>query len=359
MSSRKGFAPHAVAAILFALGLELPAAVPGRAQAQPAADPAANQSRMTIDVEVTDKAGQPVSGLTAADFTLLDNKQPAKVLDFAAVEAHGKTAGVTQQLIVLDAINTSFITVAREREQLDEFLRQNGGELAHPTSIGILTEHGIKIDRNPTQDGNALLAVLKNYNLAFRQEGRSAGFYGAGDRLEWSLEQLSQLAAYESGQPGHKLLFFLSPGWPMLTNAGIQEDNKQRTFVFNTIIRLSSQLNQARVALYCLSPFGMGRTNPFYYQNYLKPVTRLTQAEYPALSLQVFAEHTGGRVFTIGNDIREEINTASRDAAAFYTLAFTAAAPGEKTEYHALQVKVDRPGVIVRTTAGYYVKADR
>jgi VWFA-related protein len=350
----------AAATPLLVPALVLFLALAGRAQAPPAVhvDPPASPSRISIDVEVTEKSGQPIYGLSAADFTLLDNNQPAKLLDFAAVDARGQTAGLTQVLVIVDTINASIVTVSREREELGQFLRQSGGELAHPTSIAFLAESGIKVDQQPTQDGNALFALLKDSKVGLRQEGRSTGFYGAADRLKWSLNQLSQIVAFEAKQPGRKLLLFISPGWPMLTQAGVQEDTKQRTWVLNAIMQLSDELREARVALYCLNPFDMGRNNPYFYQDYLKPVTKLNQAEFPALSLQVFAEHTGGLVFaTGGNDLKAEIDTATRDAGGYYTLVFAAAPPGEKTEYHALRVKVDRPGAAARTTAGYYVQA--
>ena len=42
--------------------------------------------RMTLDVVVTDKSGRPLPGLQQQDFTLLDNKQPQKIVSFHAVE---------------------------------------------------------------------------------------------------------------------------------------------------------------------------------------------------------------------------------------------------------------------------------
>lgn len=46
----------------------------------------AQQNRqITLDVVVTDKSGKPVAGLQQQDFTLLDNKEPNKILSFNAV----------------------------------------------------------------------------------------------------------------------------------------------------------------------------------------------------------------------------------------------------------------------------------
>jgi VWFA-related protein len=326
--------------------------------AQPAPAESAASNRISIDVEVSDKQGQPVRGLQASDFTVLDNNQPVNPVEFHAIEALGTSAGNVHVVIVVDTINTGVLTAGREREQLTEFLKQGGGELSNPSSIAILSERGLKAAKGSTRDGNQLLASLDQSQSELRIEGRSAGFYGAADRLQQSLSQLGQLASFEATQPGRKLLLFISPGWPLFAGAGFQEDTKQRTWVFNTLVDLTNGLREAHVALYTLDPFNLGRTNPFYYQNYLKPITKISQAEYPYLGLQVLSEHTGGLVFVTGNDIKGEINRAIQDASAYYALTFASAAPTEKTEYHALQVKVDKPGVTVRTSAGYYVKAN-
>jgi VWFA-related protein len=348
-------------AVFAAFVASAPLIVAGQAAVLPApaataASPASGSGRITIDVEVTDKSGQPIEGLGAGDFTLFDNDQPKPFDRFNAIEARGANAGAVHVVLVVDSINTAFDTVAREREQLGEFFKQNGGELANPVSVAILSERGLKAEPGSTRDGKAILDALDKTDSELRVVGRSAGIYGAAERLEQSLGQLSQLAAFEAGQPGRKLFVFISPGWPMLSTAGIQEDTKQRTWVFNSLVQLTNGLREANVALYTIDPFTLGRRNPFYYQSYLKGVSKVSQAEYPYLALQVLAEHTGGLVFIAGSGIVEGINRVLKDAGAYYTLSFDPAPPAQNTEYHALRVKMGKQGLIVRTTAGYYVK---
>jgi VWFA-related protein len=325
---------------------------PDSAQGQP--NPNANPQSITIDVLVTDKSGENIRGLAAGDFTVLDNKQPIKLTGFRALDTKASPPDPVQIVIVVDMINTGFTAVARERVELEQFLKQDGGRLAHPTSIAILAESGIKVEQGSTSDGNALLAVLNKQGSELRTVGRNTGFYGAAERLEMSLNQLGQLAGFEAKQPGRKMILFISPGWPMLTRSGDESDLKQRTWVFNTLVRLSNGLRDGHITLYTLDPFDLGRTDPFYYQAFLKPVAAIKNAEYPNLSLQVLSEHSGGKVLIQGRDITGELNEAVRDANASYELTF-AAAPGDRPdEYHALQVLVDKPGAVVRTSAGYY-----
>jgi VWFA-related protein len=325
---------------------------------QPVAqDTAGASSRFTIHVAVTDKLGHHVDGLQAGDFTVLDNKEPQKLIDFRAVD--GRSSGDPVRIvIVMDMINTGFNEVAWERQQLETFLKQDGGKLGSPTTIAIFADSGVKTQRDASLDGNTLLAAFDKSQTELRTVGRAAGFYGAAERLQMSLSQLSQLSRYEAVQPGRKLFLVIGPGWPLLAMAGDQEDMKQRKWVFNSIVQVTNALHAAQITVYCLDPFELGRTNPFYYQGYLKGIAFSKNAEYPNLALQVFAEHSGGQVLVNGKDITGDLNIAVRDANAGYDLTFEAARGDRPSEYHALQVQVNKPGVKVRTVAGYYARPE-
>ena len=354
------FGPRAAAALAIVLGsLVLAANVrqDGVAPAPEESPPSADNGNLSISVVVTDQMGHPVSGLQKADFTLLDNKTPAPILGFRALSAKDHGGDPVHVVIVVDMINTRFTEVAWEREQLTQFLKEDNGILANPTTLSVFSDRGVALDQQYTVNGNELLAEFDKTQTNLRIVNRSSGFWGEAEMLQMSLAQLSQLAAYENTQPGQKMVLVLSPGWPLLAWAGGQEGNKAQQWVFNSIVELTNGFRQAKTTLYCLDPYELGRTDPFYYQSYLKPVTDPNKAQYPDLSLQVLAEHTGGEVLIGGHDITGKLNTAVRDAAASYVLTFQGAPGDRANEYHALQVKVDQPRVQVRTTAGYYARA--
>ncbi len=61
--------------------------------------------RVSIDVVVTDKAGNAVPGLAEQDFTLLDDKQARKITSFQATDGTNRTTDPTLQVIfVIDAV---------------------------------------------------------------------------------------------------------------------------------------------------------------------------------------------------------------------------------------------------------------
>ena len=336
-------------------------ALPMNAQAASAAAPAdsAKPNLITLDVFVADNLGHPVHGLDQQNFTLLDNGQPRQLVNFHTVDP-SSDPNALRVLLVVDMMNNTATGVARQREQIGEFLNQDGGKLAHPMSFAILTEKGVSMMNGYSQDGHALLDAFSKVDSQLREIGRSAGFYGAAERLQESLTGLSQIVGYEAQQPGRKLVFIIGPGWPMLPGAGIQESDKQRAWVFNTLVQLSNSMREVHMVLYSLDPYGLGsnqgNANPFYYQGYRKPVTKVDQAEYPYLAQQVFAEHSGGRALISAGDTLGDINAALRDAGAYYELTFEASAADRTNEYHKLEVRVDKPNVQVHTNAGYYAK---
>ncbi len=311
---------------------------------------------MTIHALVSDNHGQAVEGLQESDFSLLDNKQPQKLLGFRADDAAVLKSDPVQVLIVVDMINADLVTVAREREEVGAYLKDNGGELLNPTSIAVMADSGVKAAPGSTQDGNMLLAAFNQTQSEIRDIGRSAGFWGATERVQKSLQELDQLIQYEGQRPGRKLVLFVSPGWPLLIRAGDESDMTQRGWVFGSVEHFTNSLREANIVLYCIDPFDLGRTNPFEYQGYLKGISATKDATYPALGLQVLATHTGGQVLINGRDMAGSLKTAIRDASQGYDLTF-APIPGDRVnEYHALEVRVDKPNVKVRTTSGYYAR---
>lgn len=325
---------------------------------RPSAPEPTDARRVSIDVVVTDKSGAPISGLQQPDFTLLDDKQPQKVLSFAAFgEPNAATAPPQELIFVVDAVNTSYTSMSVERLQLDKFLRT--AQLPVPASLVFFTETSTQMQPHPSRDGNELAKVLSSNEAGFRAVGRSAGFYGAAERMQLSIRTLEQLIAYESKQPGRKLVLWISPGWAFLSDARIDLSAKQQAMLFNIVVQLSGQLREARMTLYSIDPLGMsdavsGRT--VYYKEFLKGVPSANKVQNGNLALQVLSAQSGGRVLNSSNDIVGLLASCVTDAKAYYTLSFDAPRADHANEYHSLDVTIAKPGLTARTRTGYYAQ---
>jgi VWFA-related protein len=310
-----------------------------------------NSEKITIYVEVSDKSGKPVSDLEPADFKVYDNKLEERILGFTATD-HSHPAAVPPRVqIIIDAMNSGPVMVAQERDGVSAFLGQNAGKLEYATSIWVLENEGLKQIAPPSKDGTALLAPLNGEKIPARVINQSGGVWGDVERSNQAIELIKKMIAPDARTPGRKLVLFISQGWPMLLNF----EPNQRNWVFDDIIDISNGLRESNTSLYALAPSDFN-VNYFAYDNFLKGVTKISNAQNADLCLQVLSEHSGGLVIAEGNDIKAEINTAVRDAGAYYTLVFERASGHGRTEYHELRVTVDKPQMKVRTTAGYYMK---
>jgi VWFA-related protein len=310
---------------------------------------------MTLDVVVSEKSGKPVSGLEKQDFVVADNKQPQKILSFQAVQGP-QSDSVMEVVLLIDRVNTSFQSAANESEQTKKFLRQNGGQLALPVSMVFFADSGTTI-QPATRDGNMLVTALDQSDDALRTSRRSQGIYGAEDRIQWSLNALHSIAAYEAKKPGRKLLIWLSPGWAMLSGPGTELSSKDQKNIFSMIVTASTEMLQARLSLYSIDPLGVADAVGYrttFYQDFLKGVKSARDAQIGDLSLQALAVESGGRVLNSSNDIAGEIAQCVEDANAWYVLTFDAPPADGPNDYHKLDVKVDRPGTTARTRTGYY-----
>jgi len=325
--------------------------------------PGGANRQMTLDVTVTDKSGKPLAGLEQQDFTLLDNKQPQKIVSFKAIEGGAATADPPVEVIILvDQVNTAFTTVAMERIEIEKFLRQNGGALARPVSTVFLSDSG-STGTASSRDGNAIIAELEQKQLGLRTIGRAQGVFGANERIQLSLNALSQIAAYEALRVGRKLLIWISPGWPFLTSGMDQEmaTRQQKQKLFTSIVALSDALRQARITLYNIDPLGTadaGELRTTDYQQYVKAPKTAGPAQLGHLALQVLASQSGGRVLNSNNDLAGEIAACVADANVFYVLSFEGLAGDGPDEYHTLEIKIGKPGVAARTRSGYYAQPE-
>jgi VWFA-related protein len=320
---------------------------------------AANRT-ITLDVRVSDKSGQPILGLQQEDFTLLDNKQPQKIVSFQVAEAATATGEAPAEVILLvDEVNASFRTVAIEREQIQNFLKQNGGKLSRPVLIVFFSDKETTMSDAASRDGNSLSAGLDQNRNGLRTSGRSQGFYGAMDRLQLSLRTLGQLADHEATRPGRKLVVWISPGWALLSGPNMDLSRKNQEQIFRSIVTLSDQLRRAHITLYNVDPLGLadaGGLRTSYYKEFLKGVRTPNQAQFGNVGLQVLASQSGGLVLNSSNSLTDEIAKCVADVNAYYVLSFEGLPGDGPDDYHTLEIKVDRPGVTARTRAGYYAQ---
>ncbi len=175
-------------------------------------------SKIDLDVVVTPKSGPPVADLQQQDFTLLDNKTPKHITSFKAINGSQDPVHV---ILVIDAVNSPYERIAYERGEIDKFLRANGGRLAQPVALAFVTDSGAQVQKAFSTDGNELTSSLDDHAIGLRDVRRSSQYQGI-DRFQLSMNALQEIAGNAAKLPGRKMIFWVSPGWPLLSGPGIQ-----------------------------------------------------------------------------------------------------------------------------------------
>jgi VWFA-related protein len=309
---------------------------------------------ITLDVVVTSRPGEVVTGLSQKDFAVLDDKTPRAITSFGAVDTNKQPV---QAILLIDAVNTGYTEIAQERIQVDKFLRANGGKLTLPTALAVFGNDGIKMQGGYTRDGKGLADALAKYTIGLRTIGRAGGFEGAAERLNDSLKGIKLLAAYEAERPGRKIILWVSPGWPLLSGPGVNLTGGQQQAIFSEVTWLSMTLREAQTSVYAVDPMGVGESveRAFYYQLFTKGLKSANDASIGNLGLQVIANETGGLVRNSTN-VSGLLQECVGDNVAYYRLTFEPPPTEKRDVYHALKVTVARPGATVSTSTGYYAE---
>jgi len=137
-----------------------------------------NTRLVVVDVVVTHKNGEPVTGLKAENFTLEENGKKQKVSVFAAPGSEtGPTraptpAGILSNhpenvepagvptVLLLDAANSQFRDQAYARSQMLKYVVEQG-QLGHPMAVLTLTDR-LRVLQQFTSDPQVLMTAIKN-----------------------------------------------------------------------------------------------------------------------------------------------------------------------------------------------------
>jgi VWFA-related protein len=320
----------------------------------PTARPAAGEGQVKLDVVVTDKSGEIVSGLQSSDFTLLDNNRPATLLSFQAYGGTALPEAPVQVVLVIDNVNEGFDDVSLSKNDVETFLRQNGGHLAQPLSIFWFTNKGLDVQPTPSQDGNALAAQVEAKAGQFRAITNNSGAWGALERFETSFNTLNQIVTVAAHQPGRKLLIWVGGGWPLLGGPNVaMNSSKDQQRLFANIVEISGKMRQGQTTVYS-AKHGMPDGQFLFYKSFVKGANKEGQATISSLNIKVLAEQSGGVVIVPTNDLAAELNKCVQDASAYYRISFDPPSANGPNEYHELKVSVNKPGLTARTNTGYY-----
>jgi len=314
-----------------------------------------------INVAVANKSGEPVAGLEQKDFTLLDNNRPQKILSYHAFDGNSVKSELPVEVVLLiDTVGVSPKLASEQRQGVEGFLRQNGGHLAQPTSLFRLSDTGLWMLGQPSNDGNALAAEVLDPNKPLLIRGAREGMSADPPSLV-ALKALGAVAILERQKPGRKSLIWI--GSRSGTGSARRFDGAMDgQHLFDAIVWFSTLLREAQITLYSVSE-GKADSGTLHDGSSLEGVRSSRQANFRSLDRNVLALQSGGRVLGYGDDspnqtaissLIAQIENCVEEARGFYTMSFDPEVAAHASEYHELKVLVAKPGLEVRTNSGYY-----
>jgi VWFA-related protein len=351
---------------------------------------------ITLDVTALDGARRPVRGLTAADFTVLENGVSQPISTFAAFDVAAAApppstrwmrdvaADITTNdlsesrlfvLVIDDALIPGDARIAADAKSIARGLIDR---LAPADLMAVVFTGDNRRAQEFTGDRAKLLATLDKFSpgLATYHFGydalppgatgpppvnTDAYFYSA------SVETLANVANFLIDVPQkRKVLFWLSPGVPLdvsmagpqlaggIENAPLSDGEIMRNLIARTQ-EVFRRAQRANVTIYPIDPAGLGGLED-YLRTRTKVPRDLVQAK-ATLALDFVAAtaaNTGGRAIVNTNAFEPAIGEIFDENSAYYLIGFQPREVAADGRLRRIEVRVHRPGVEVRTRSGYY-----
>lgn len=319
-----------------------------------------------LDVVVLDREGRPVRGLTAADFTILEDGKPQKIAAIEEIVVPGSTVpqAVWMREVAPDVRTNSIPVDGRLIVIVMDDAMTRDPELIEPARrIGraVINEMGpadlaavVYTARNQhsqdfTSDRSRLLAAVERM--------RSGLASGAGDQFAmeptlrgYSIGTLARASEYLRAIEGRrKVLLYVSVGVPVdwadistpvanLGEEGVTVGGKEAMRDLGQHLRAAlHEAALSNVAVYALSPRGL-TVDDFRLER-----------EF----LQTMSESTGGFAVVNTNTPEARVNDVFAANAGYYLLAYEIQRPDDG-RYRRLDVKVNRSGVFVHARKGFF-----
>jgi VWFA-related protein len=379
-----------VAVALFAIvvdGQNPPPPSPPASQAPAPSKPALQVTTRFIQVDavVLDRDDVPVKGLTQADFTILENGVPQPISYFSAESPAARVADsvalppgtfsnrVRNQagsptnltVIVLDGVNTYYMNHDYVKKQVISFLStlQPTDRVAlygiGRTTIWVLhdfTSNAADLLRTiqensgkkgPSIDGSrGFDEFLVDANVMTNRVPAYAR--GTNTRSGNALNALEVIANHLASIPGRKNIIWVSGSFPIQTGGmspfSTRGSNPRNTFE-SAIAAAMRVITNDEVAIYPVDTHGLaGFAAP--------PQNRLNGNSLQ--TMQQIAGMTGGVAYFNTNSIGGAIRRAIDDAGAAYELGYYPLNTTADGKFRQITVKVNRPGMHVRSRRGYF-----
>ena len=369
-----------------------------------------------IDATVTDKEGRAVTDLRLEEFTLeVDGRKReiSKAVFFGVPGRRSGPSGVVETgdrppaepardhtvVFVIDDLNISFASMHQARRGLRKFASEWGnsrtraalritsdeastftlfGDAAQFEAAAAGLRYNIRSDKGvrsvrPMMSERGMGAGMASAMRENLEPIPSAVLANLQQRFRSLISTINSLRSL----PGRKAVVLVSEGFttlppgvtPMASPGALGSLFLGETGIHEDLRLISEAANRASVVLYAVDPRGLivdlpgAADDPTPDQLNRVLQERWTDRVVSQASLQELADATGGLAIANKNDLKGGFGDVLRDQASYYLIGFE---PAEQTfkrksgnaRFHKIKLSVKRPGLRVRTRAGFYGVTD-
>jgi VWFA-related protein len=342
-----------------------------------------------VDVSVLDKQRKPVKGLTAADFTLLEDGKPVAIEAFVPVELPERppaAAGVAAWVrdVAPDVVANDLpregrfiavlfdLTLRPEQLPLARRVATAAIDSMGPTDLAAIVHVGGDEMQGFTRDRARLLSAIESASggpsgadaaLAdaggqATQEARSASAHSTtGGRGQCpygycTLYAITRIAEALRDAPRRKTLLFLGTSITLQVVGGLAELEEAREKMLRAV-------DVANLTVSVMDPTGLetlaaDASRPSLVRPSRDRTVIVSNNLYRQENLRFLPERTGGRTVTNANDPDLVVRDVLEETSAYYTLGFRPSATGPEGKLHTIAVRVKRDDVRVNARKAFY-----
>jgi VWFA-related protein len=344
-----------------------------------------------VDTTVLDKNHQPVRGLTAKDFTVLEDGRPRPVDALAEINTAARSTSSTAAAWTRDVgsdVDTNRLPDGRlivividdatspHEPKIVENAKKIGLDIVHrlgpQDSAAVVFTRDNRAAQDFTSDAAKLIAAINRFTPG--DVLTHAWFGDKMDNFFWypqSVRVLSDVTADMQAVPNRrKAVFYISSGVPVPHDElaatvafgakGNVDTREQAVRISDLVGSVVQKAAGGVVNVYAIDPSGLNG-----FENYLTFLQQrsggridIGGAHDKAAShleyLQTVANATGGHALINTSDFGPGLAEIFDETSSYYLLGFPSGLPTKDGRYHRIDVKVNRPDVTVQARRGYY-----
>jgi VWFA-related protein len=311
-----------------------------------------------LDVTVLDRNRRPVRGLTAADFTILEDNREQPIVSFeelSAPEPDGSVAPwmreVAPDVRTNSADHRRLVMIVLNDAQISFRYRDDVKRIGHAIvdRLGPADQASIVFTGNNgrsqdfTNDRRVLRATIERY-VETSMPPELAAKYSIGT-VRRAAQLLIDIPHRRKALiwVGGRLLSPLQGGVQMAPVGSPSGTYGTASDGHFDLLETIKHAQRANVTVYTVSPSGLEAPGP-----------GTTHADLSLESLNGELNETGGFAITNTSNFDPQIAQIFRETGSYYLLGFSS--PHDDGRFRRVEVNVNRPGLTVRTRNGYYAR---